>query len=232
MHRIKTVILAIIAVSAIGAVASASASATCLEHRSLCVEGKQVGTPTKRVTTPFTFVQKTGTSAVITDQYAGTSVSCSVITLTGRDITSGGGVELPSPFKIGFEGCTVSTHGEAQPSCKAQVATHALTGTFTGFPTMEPVKLAPTTGTEFMEVEIHGSGCVVLWNTWRVQGTQVCSVKQAEVETATKQLVCEASGSELNLPPSFNSDVIKFSGVEGSIELAGESKAKKFSLKA
>jgi hypothetical protein len=220
----------LLGVLALSGVTTASASAACrhgeapAEHHTLCIEGQQAGSSASPSTTSFTVVQKTGSSQVFSDPSGGWTVTCSTLRAGEPTIESGGAGSVKAKLKLTLGGCTVQIGGHQEPSCTiGEINTDRLAGTL-GSP-VENLKLAPNTGEEFMEFTI---GRCVLAETYWVYGSEECVVKQAETETATKELLCEAAKSKLELRHGEGGAVTL--ALDGTVELAGTSKGKKYSF--
>jgi hypothetical protein len=231
--RVKIAPLAgvLIGVLALSGVTTASASAACrrgeapAEHHTLCIEGQQAGSASSPSSTSFTVVQKTGSSQVFSDPAQSWTVTCTTLRAgESPTIESAGAGSVKAKLKLSLGGCTAQRSGVTEPSCSvAEINTNRLAGTF-GSP-VENLKFAPVTGEEFME--LHITGCV-LANSWFVYGSEECTVKQAETETATKELLCEATKSRLELRHGQGSTVTL--ALDGTVELAGTPRGKKFSF--
>ncbi|HEV7528398.1 MAG TPA: hypothetical protein VGO29_05845 [Solirubrobacteraceae bacterium] len=229
-HTIKAALgalLALLALSALATTVSASA-ATCqkegreAEHKTLCVEGKQVGSPTKAAHTFAKWALKPGTSAVIS--VPEWSVTCtSVKAAQEPEIESGGewAVRLTG-LQLKFSECAVAP---SSFKCKVPLpfSTYQLAGSLV--PTGAFLLGSGRSNQEFLEFEING--CVLSGIYW-VYGTQECAFKQAEVEAVTKELACETSGSKLELRHGQGGAVRL--ALTGNVELTGESKGKKYSI--
>jgi hypothetical protein len=230
-YTIKPLLSALLALAALAALASTPASAaTCkkgeaeAEHKVLCVEGKQVGRTGEVITTQASLTQKAGTSAVINVAAQNWSVSCAHVKSSAEFAIASGGSGYVKAEKLGLtlSECKVLLGEKEEPKCSVTLAaTKPLTGSL-ALP--ESIELAPVVGA-FGELDI--TGCTVNGN-YTINGWQGCSLKQAEVEAVTKELVCEAKNSHLTFaggnggPPTLK--------LEGSLELAGTSKGKKFSI--
>jgi hypothetical protein len=232
-HTIKPLLGALLALLALAALTSAPASAaTCkkgeseAEHKTLCVEGKQVGSVEKKVTTPAAFTQKTGTTAVLRVPSEEWSVSCArVKSSTSPEIKSGGSGEVTlENLRLSFSECKVLLGEKVDAECRVEgFGTYTLSGSLR---LPESISLAASTES-FGELEI--SGCNALSGDIPIKGSQGCSLKQAEAEAVAKELVCEPKNSELKFGESWGSSSVTLK-LEGNLELAGTSKGKKFSI--
>jgi hypothetical protein len=231
-HTIKPLLAALLALLALAALTSTAASAaTCkkgeekeAEHKTLCIEGKQVGSVGSKVTTTAAFTLKTGTTAVLNVPSQEWSVVCTrVSTYTSPAIKSGGSGEVTlEELGLRLGECKVLIGEKEEPKCRAEsLYTEALSGSL-ALP--ESVKLAGSSES-FGGLDI--SGCILSGDI-PIKGSQGCSLKQPEVEAVAKELVCEPKNSRLAFgggyggPPTLK--------LEGNLELAGTSKGKKFSI--
>jgi hypothetical protein len=230
-HTIKPLLVALLALLALAALTSTSASAaTCkkgaleAEHKTLCVEGKQVGSSTENVTTEVAFKQKTGTSAVIEVPLAGWSVVCTeVATYLRSSIVSGGSGQVRlENLGLNLAKCKAFIGEREEPECEVKgLGTFGLTSSLAN---PENIELTTSSGS-FGTLVING--CALSGNI-PVKGSQGCSLKQPEVEAIAKELVCEPKNSKLTFgggylgPPKLK--------LEGNLELAGTAKGKKFSI--
>jgi hypothetical protein len=232
--RVKIAPLAgvLVGMLALSGVTTASASAACMhggapaEHHTLCIEGQQAGSASSPSTTSFSVVQKTGSSQVFNNPSGAWSVTCTTLQALEHTIESGGANSVKAKLWLNLNGCTVQVGGHQQPSCSVEeIYTSREAGAF-GSP-IENLKLTPSTGEQFMEISITGGSCALAQTYW-VYGSQECTVKQAETETATKELLCEAAKSSLTLRHGQGGAVTL--ALDGTVELAGTSKGKKFSF--
>jgi hypothetical protein len=232
-QTIKVSLGALLALLALSALASASASAaTCkkgsleAEHKTLCVEGQQVGSPSKTVLTTSTFKLKTGASVVFESLEQGWGATCSSLRTREGFIESGGegNVKL-TKLAFSFEGCKVTVGGGEVAECEVVSFTTNPLASSLALP--EKVALrSGLTNEAFMELEIRG-GCPEAGN-YPIYGSQPCTLKQPEVEAVAKELVCEAKTSKLELRHGQGgAATLK---LEGNVELIGTSKGKKFSI--
>lgn len=231
-HTVKPLLGALLALLALAALTSTAASAaTCkkgeseAEHKTLCVEGKQVGSIENKITTTATFTQKTGTTAVLNVPAQNWSVACTRVKASQAPAVKSGGSSQVTLENLGlsFSECKVTLNGKEEPKCvEPNLYADPLSGSLAS-----PESVSLTGATEsFGELDISG-GCV-LSADYPIKGTQGCSLKQPEVEAIAKELVCEPKSSHLTFGGGFGSPpTLK---VEGSLELTGTSKGKKFSI--
>jgi hypothetical protein len=230
-HSIRTALTALLPLLALTALASTPASAaTCkkgeleAEHKTLCVEGQQVGAPGKTALTPVKFALKSGTTAVLNVPGQEWSVTCSVVRSTGEPFIESYGANSATltGFKLLYEECKGPTIG-GQKCLVTLLSTRSLKS-----PLLAPANYkleSGLVGEEFLEFEIKGCPLSALYV---VYGSQECTLKQAEVEAVAKELVCETSGSKLELRHGQGGAVTL--SLTGNLELAGASKGKKFSI--
>jgi hypothetical protein len=234
--RLKiTPLLGVVAgVLALSGITTASASAACkrgeapAEHHTLCIEGQQAGSASSPSSTSFSVVQKTGSSQVFSDPAQEWTVTCTTLGVNEATIESGGANSVKAKIWLRLRNCTVQAGSRQLTSCLVEgINTNPLAGTF-GSP-IENLKLTPSVGEEFMSISIRSSGgsCILAETFW-VYGSEECTVKQAETETATKELLCEAAKSHLELRHGQGSTVRL--ALDGTVELAGTPKGKKFSF--
>jgi hypothetical protein len=233
-HTIKPLLCALLALLALAALTTTAASAaTCkkgeekeAEHKTLCIEGKQVGSLGKEVTTAAAFTLKTGTTAVLNVPAQNWSVVCArVETYTSPVIKSGGSGQVTlEELGLRFSECKVLLGEKEEPACSAEnLNTYALAGSL-ALP--ESVTLATNTEA-FGELDIV---CAVLGGASDIpiKGYQGCSLKQPEVEAVAKELLCEPTNSHLKFHAGYGGPpTLK---LEGNLALAGTSKGKKFSI--
>jgi hypothetical protein len=209
----------LVAAFAVALVATASASAgTCSGTNVLCIEGKAAPGGTY----PLAFTQKAGTEPVFTDTSLGFKVTCPIVKSESEIVSPG--VHLKSEFT--FEKCTAKTGGGETCKVTSPFKTESLIGSF-GSP-KEKLTFGPEPGNEtqrFTEFSVSHCNATVTGN-WVIKGTQTCTLKQASTETTSKELACEASGSLL----TKESQPIELGPLDGTLELSGESKGKKFSV--
>jgi hypothetical protein len=230
-HIIKPLIGALLALLALTALTSTASAATCkkgiseAEHKTLCVEGKQVGTVGSKVTTEAAFTQKTGTTAVLNDAGGGWSVVCAHVKTSGAPaIKSGGEWEVKiENLTFSFSECKAKIGEREEPECEVvSLASHTLSGSLAS---PETITLAGFTES-FGALNIGGS--CILNADYTIKGTQGCSLKQAEVEAVAKEFICEPKNSHMNFTEGFGGPVTL--KIEGNLELAGTSKGKKYSI--
>jgi hypothetical protein len=231
-HTIKPLLAALLALLALAALTSTAASAaTCkkgtseAEHKTLCVEGKQIGSSEKQVTTAVKLTLKAGTTAVLSVPSQEWSVSCARLsTSESPAIKSGGAGEVElQDLVLTFNECTVKLRSTELPQCSgAALGTSPLSSSIA---TPESVSLAGSTEA-FGTLDVTGP-CEINAD-YPIKGTQGCTLKQAEVEAVTKELVCESKSSHLSFgggyggPPKLQ--------LEANLSLEGAYKGEKYSI--
>jgi hypothetical protein len=235
--------LAALAVFAISAVASASASAArtevCdhgtnpLEEAQLCIEGKEAGSPNTE-TIPFTSVKKAATTSKL-KVTGGPNITCGKAKNGGNFVAEDSVNVKVTALTVEFSECKV-TNAEAECTVvEPIVANGGGSGIKGEIPnsgtTPKQINFSPTTGTEFATVTVESKpGQVCGFEAVaKVTGKQKCELPTSTTETeATKhEVICKEAGSELK----FAGKEAKFELTE-EVELAGteENKGKKFSI--
>lgn len=206
-NRVKHLLLAILAVFAVSAGVSASASA-----HEFFVEGKAV-TGTER----FEFTSTSGTSTLEAESLA--IIECKKDTDKGFLEAKGATI-----VTIKYTECKVfGPKKEAEPLCKVTEPIEVIAADHL---TIFEYKLGdlfePETSAIFATIEITGAECL-LKGKYEVTGKQQCKLPEAETEKVTHEVVCEPPGSELHLrtaPSKFTStDTVEVAGKKWSARI-------------
>ncbi len=219
---IKPLLGALVAVLALSAVASASASAEACQKKAgsknwtLCVEGqKQTGKSSIAASI------ETGTSARLTVAIGeGLEIVC-----TKADGTAGTLGSKVSGLTIALSNCEVVSYS-AQCKVKTPLETTKLEGVFG--PGVENLSLAAEAGSVIFNFKLENQGkgkCPFATSIISITGSQGCTFKAAETEAATHELTCTAGQSKL-----LDGEKAASFSLEEGIELAGTLKGKKFSV--
>jgi hypothetical protein len=229
---IKGLACACLASLALGAVASAPASAEVCHKKAgskkyvLCVAGERIGSPTEEKFVKFKSHLVTGTSARIHPKLEGVEVTitCATANSEGRLNSGGSGVAHISELHITFSSCKWEEAGETCVVEEPDVW-GSETGTFGA--KAENITFSASSGGVFGRMQIGGLNCRVLSGEWQFHGSPQCTIGEVEVETLEKKIVCKGENSHLVMTP-WNSPTEL--SLEEATSLSGTSEGKKFSI--
>jgi hypothetical protein len=195
-----------LAVFAIGAVASASASA-----HSYWVEGAEV------TTEPGPAVEGTSGTSILEGEGLLT-VECKKDTFAGTIDAEG-----ESEANVKFTECSVV----GAPNCAVANIEFTVVDALTVFKGKLGDLFEPETGFKFVAIKITGSLCAVK-GTYEVKGKQQCELDaNAEIEQVEHEIICKPEGSELTL----GANKAKFTSTE-KIKLSAPKAGQKWKAKA
>jgi hypothetical protein len=211
MTKVKLLLLSMLAVFAVSAVASATASAEmelCKTKEGadfvLCVE-KPAGSGLLLVETSVAFVSRKtpGTASALEIPAIPAKITCEKAANTGQFDTpeEPRGVQILK-LTISFTGCTEAEEGSTICTVAEPITTAAINGVFTLVGGTTTVEFAPTTGTEFSTIRVNsksGHTCTSAASSpLKVSGTQTCTAPNIEnTDYITHLLQCAGSGSKL-----------------------------------
>jgi carbon monoxide dehydrogenase subunit G len=212
MTRIRLVLFAGLALLAVSALASTSASAAeCPDtvkgsDVALCIEGKEAADGTY----PFTSVKKAGTGSELNVQ-GGPRIVCEKAKNTGEfEVKDGGNPQLEvSDVVIEFSGnCKVTTNEKQCEVIEPIIANGGGDGIDGTISKTNEVTLKPSQGASFATIKTKskiGQFCPIFEET-NVEGEQVAKLPGSTTEATKHEIVAEASGSKLTafgLPATF-----------------------------
>jgi hypothetical protein len=194
--RIRLILMSLLAVFAVGAVASASASATVCEP--LDKEGEWTWcSAAKEITSP---VEGTSGVSKLESEVGGKklTIECTADTFKGTledpepsklDGASSGEIKFTGCSVVGVAKCTV--HEPIEFKFKDQLINKP--------PTKPEDEFKPNEGETFVEIKIEGAECAIK-GTLKVKGTQKCNLDTTfETEQKEHELICTPAGSKLKL---------------------------------
>jgi hypothetical protein len=234
----KTTLGVLLAVLALSAVASASASAEACTKKAgsknyfVCIAGAKLGSPTVRASAPFGGHLRLGTTARVSIDYTSPiRVTCSAVSAENGLAQSGGGSTAQlAGFALAFSGCKVKLEeGESGELCHTEGfrwgGGTGLTGSFG--PSAETITL--TTGTHYLgALTLLGSSCyLAVQGEYPFKGKAECTLKEAEVEAIKKTIVCTEEKTEAGIETRNLHAGLK---LEEEVELTEAHKGQKFSV--
>jgi hypothetical protein len=205
--------LSMLALFAVGAVASASASAAeCPDT----VKGKDVaickttGGVKKEVEGTFTFTskKKAGTTSELKVEN-GPDIVCTAAENTGKIVATNSSLKI-THLVITFTICKVVNTPETEAECKVTEpivanggGTEGIEGNWLEEKT-SPITFKPAVGTTFAEVTITGVGCIFKVAKAKVVGEQECNLVTPETEALNHVIECTFAGSKLKFGAALN----------------------------
>jgi hypothetical protein len=238
MQRIKTLGLAIVAVLAVTAVASASASAEACTKKAgskkyaLCINGERIGSPTSQAGEIFKSHLKTATTAQFTGFGAipfggGTNpITCSNMVTRG-EVRSGEGTAKVREAQRTFTKCEFSPGIAAKCGIKEPMISRFFNGTLQSSPAS--IKLV-SEGSTFVEGQaFNRKECPgTLAGPWTIsQNPDIgeCTIAAVETEAIEHEVNCEAKNSFL-----WDEGARAELASQEIVELNGTHKGQKFSI--
>lgn len=210
MTRLRLAFLTAIAVLALTAVASATASA--LEYK---IEGSGVTGKTA-----LENINETGTKNKLKGTPFGVTVQIQCSHREGENLaidTLGS-----SEVKLKFSSCTVEKPANCSVEEPIVTTVVGALGEAGGGLVNE---FSPVSGTTFTEITLLGSSCSLKGKPFKVEGKQACELPAGAVEAVEHGLACNASGSAL----TAGGKKAEFESSEAKLSLAGANEGKKWS---
>jgi|SRR5271166_461666 len=237
MSRIRLVLLSMLAVLALGAAASASASAqrffgpTCskedagseppVKYDTIACNSKTKPLPERefqfKEIASGTKVKGTSTVSTLSATISGSTltIECETDKFKGTLGTKG----ASSGTTIEYKKCKVTGAFASTCTVPGTLTTNTLKDQLSSSGRIEDTFEPETTGGTFIEIPVTGGSCSIE-HTYPIKGKQTCEVDStnAEAETlaATHKLICKTSGSALKL----GSNAATYEG-NATIELEG-----------
>jgi hypothetical protein len=237
--KITPLLGALLAVLAMSAVASASASAEVCKKKAgtksydLCIAGEKVGTSTEAKKVAFTSSLPAGATASIVTPELESITTCTAASTEGGEISSGGGASAAIPrMGLSFSKCKVNVPSGEKPRenlCRLQYEPMVWEGGPGKFgSSAETVRFYKPVFGEMEFASKAPESCPLPYGESLVKaesGPQ-CTLTGAEAETATKELVCKGENSSLKIWSSSRLEL----NLKQTVELSGTNKGKKFSI--
>jgi hypothetical protein len=177
MKHIRMLGLCLVAALAMGAIASASASAHAYK-----IEGTELTTSE----------EVAGTSETSKLEAKGlATIECTKDTFTGSIEKAGkstGKVEFKSCKVVGAEACAV-----------VEPIKFKFKDELTEFEKLVADEFKPETGETFVTIELEGAKCAITPKKLAVKGTQICKLPEAGSEKEEHSIECTPAGSKLKL---------------------------------
>jgi hypothetical protein len=228
---------AVVVMSAMGS-ASASAATECETNRqkgseeyTLCVEGRQLGSPTQP-TVSFTSKSKASSTLLTFPEEWHTSLVCSESSAPGDFASGSGGIEADKPLfansKDTLSHCKLEGTLAKKCTILSSIASNGLTGDFE--PGAEQMNIKNEGGV-VLKVPLFNNGEVVC----PVRGEQIvtghykCTLSEAGMEKLEHELICESKGKEELVFYYYNNApaTLRYTQV---VALGGADAGKKFSI--
>jgi hypothetical protein len=213
MSRIRLILLSLAAITAIGAVTSASASAhrfiapTCKEgtnaeakkwgNEKKCIERNPAAGETGKWEHNEVLGKVKGTSGVskLKSMLLGAE-----ILITCKKDTFSGELEAKGATKgeVTFEECSASSSGSELTNCEVPNIKFKFTDQLVGSPVEDEFKPA-VAGKPFVEIVIKNKGAKICLEkgTFPVEGTQKCELPSGETFKTEHEIKCTPAGSSL-----------------------------------
>jgi hypothetical protein len=205
MSKMRVLALAVFSVLALGAVAASAAQAAEAEY--VVAGGVLSGSEA------FTIPATSGTY-VLHAKPLGTNTTITCSSLKGSGTIKEGGA---SAAKLEFSSCVVSE--VANCTVSEPIVTTVTDQLILESGTIVD-KFSPEPGKPFTEITLNnGAKACSVKGTYKVEGSQVCSLSSPETEAASHELSCATSGSSLTLggrAATFQSTAVAISLTSGN----------------